>query len=216
MRIIIIGCGRMGAGLAQVLGMRGHELTVVDNDPAAFARLGPTFKGRTLQGVGVDRDVLIRAGIERAEGLAAVTGRDEANIVIARLARQWFHVPRVVARIYDPRKAEIYRRLGIVTVAPVTWGIARTAESLVLAQINTILTIGDGEVEMVELELPPTLAGRTVAELTIPHEIQVTAISRRGKTTLPQPGTVLQANDILYLTLVTGAGERLKTILGLM
>src|SRR4030042_1184683 len=108
MRIIIIGCGRMGSGLAQTLSLRGHAVTVVDRDPQAFERLGPAFKGKTLTGIGFDRDVLLRAGIERADGLAAVTFSDEANVVAARLASNIFHVPRVVARLYDPRKAEIY------------------------------------------------------------------------------------------------------------
>src|SRR5512137_1649154 len=111
MRIIIIGCGRVGAGLAQTLSDRRHEVTIVDIDPAAFERLSPGFKGKTVIGVGFDREVLLQAGVERADGFAAVTSSDEANIVAARLARQVFRVPRVVARVYDPRQAEVYRRL---------------------------------------------------------------------------------------------------------
>jgi trk system potassium uptake protein TrkA len=215
MKVIIIGCGRMGSGLAQVLGMRGHDLTLVDNDPAAFARLGPTFTGKTIQGFGFDQDVLLEAGIKRADGVAAVTGSDEVNVVVARLARQWFHVPRVVARLYDPRKAEIYRRLGIATVAPVNWGITRMADSLVLAQLNTLCSLGDAEIEIVELEIPPLLIGRTVRDLAVPGEIQVLAIRRCGKTTLALPGVVFEAGDVLYVTVLATAIDRLKAMVGL-
>ncbi len=128
MKLIIIGCGRVGAGLAQALSQRGHAVTVVDKDSLTFERLGSTFKGQTVNGGGFDREVLLQTGIERADGLAAVTGSDEVNIVTARLARQMFRVPRVVARLYDPRKAEVYQRLGLQTINPVTWGINRIAE----------------------------------------------------------------------------------------
>lgn len=112
MKIIIIGCGRVGARLAQTLSLKGCSVTVVDKDPTAFDRLGKSYQGRTVQGVGFDRDVLIEAGIEKADGLAAVMVSDEANAVAARIAKRMFRVPRVVARIYEPRKAEIYRRLA--------------------------------------------------------------------------------------------------------
>src|SRR5512139_1762646 len=136
MKIIIIGCGRMGSGLARAMSLRGHAVTVVDRDPAAFERLGPTFKGQTVVGIGFDREVLLKAGIDRADGLAALTESDEANVVAARLASQVFHIPRVVARLYDPRKAEIYKRLGLRTIAPVAWGIARAADLLSHSQLE--------------------------------------------------------------------------------
>src|SRR5690349_3535005 len=146
MRLIIIGCGRMGAGLAQTLGQHGHKVTVVDADPAAFEQLGPAFTGQTVVGVGFDREVLLQAGIERADGLAAVTASDEANVVAARLARLMFRVPRVVARLYDPRKAEIYRRLDIQTISTTTWGIHRIAELLGYSQLDAIVSLGSGAV----------------------------------------------------------------------
>ena len=118
MKIIIIGCGRWGAGLARSLSQAGHTVTAVDKDSAAFERLGPAYKGQTVVGLGSDRDVLIKAGIERADGLAAVTAGDETNIVVARMAKTVFRVPKVVARLYDPGKAEVYRRLGLQTIAP--------------------------------------------------------------------------------------------------
>lgn len=215
MKIMIIGCGRMGAGLAQTLNLRGHGVTVVDKDPIAFERLGPAFKGQTVVGVGFDRDVLLRAGIERADGLAAVMSSDEANAVAARLASQVFRVPRVVARLYDPHKAEIYRRLGLQTISPITWGVHQIADLLCYSPLDTVLSLGSGEVDLMEAEIPPLLVGRTVNELTVPDEIQVVAINRGGKTFLPTLGTVFQEGDMLYLAVLAASTDRLKALLGL-
>src|SRR5688572_12896374 len=128
MKIIVIGCGRLGSGLAQALSLWGHQVIAIDNDPTTFTRLETGFKGQTLTGFGFDREVLLQAGIERTDGLAAMTASDEVNLVTARMAHQFFRVPRVVARVYDPRKAAIYQRLGVQTITPVTWGVNRIAE----------------------------------------------------------------------------------------
>jgi trk system potassium uptake protein TrkA len=213
MRLIIIGCGRMGADLAKLLSSRGHALTVVDHHPDAFARLGPSFAGRTITGTGFDRGVLLDAGIERADGLAALTGGDEVNVVTARLASLTFHVPRVVARLYDPRKAEIYRRLGLQTICPSTWGVNRAAELLTFSELNTCLSMGGGEVELVEFALPPTLAGRTVSDLAIPGQLQVATITRNGKALIPNAGTRFEQGDVVYLVLATAAAEQLNRLL---
>ena len=215
MRIIVIGCGRMGAGLAQTLAQRSHAVTVVDNDPTTFERLGPTFTGRTVVGIGFDRDVLLQAGIERADGLAAVTASDEVNVVAARIARQVFHVPRVVARLYDPRKAEIYRRLGVQTISTTTWGIQRIAELLCYSQLDVLLSLGSGEVDLVEVAVPQLLVGRTTHDVTIPGEVQVVAISREGTTLLATPGMTFQAGDLIYLVILTASADRLKRLLAL-
>jgi trk system potassium uptake protein TrkA len=214
MQSIIIGCGRVGAGLAQSLCQRSQSVTVVDQEATAFERLGPGFTGQTIVGTGFDRDVLLCAGIERADGLAAVTGRDETNVVLARLARQMFRVPRVIARLHDPRHAEVYRRLGIQTITPLTWGIQRLAELLCYAQLNTTLSLGSGEVDIVEVELPYLLVGRTVNELTLVGEIHVAAISREGHTFLPTLGTVLREGDLLHLVVLATSAARLTTLLG--
>jgi trk system potassium uptake protein TrkA len=200
--------------LAQTLSLRGHTITVVDNDPTTFERLGPSFKGQIVVGVGFDRQVLLKAGIERADGLAAVSASDEVNLVAARMASQVFRVPRVVARSYDPRKAEIYRRLGVQIITPVTWGINRIAELLSFFPLSTTVSLGNGEVDIIEAEVPPLLAGRTVNEVTVPGEIQVVAISRGGKTFLPTLGTVFQAGDWLHLAVLAASADRLKALLG--
>jgi trk system potassium uptake protein TrkA len=212
MRIIIIGCGRMGAGLAQTLGQRGHTVTVVDRDSATFEQLGPHFKGQTVVGVGFDREVLLQAGIERADGLAAVTASDETNLVAARLARLVFRVPRAVARLYDPRKAEIYRRLGVQTISTTAWGIHRIAELLGYSEFDSLASLGSGAVDLVEVAAPQLLVGRTVGAMTIPGEVHVVAISRAGTTFLPTLGTHFQEGDLVHLSVQATSIERLRAL----
>jgi trk system potassium uptake protein TrkA len=214
-KIIVIGCGRLGSGLAQALSLQGHTLVAVDIDPAAFDRLGPGFKGRTLVGAGLDRETLLKAGIERADGLAAVTASDEVNLVAARMASRFFKVPRVVARVFDPRKAEIYRRLGLQTITPVAWGINRMAELLAFVPLQPTLSLGRGEVDLVETEVPPLLVGRAVKEITVSGEVHVVAISRGSRTFLPTLGTVFQTGDWLHLAVMATSADRLKTLLAL-
>lgn len=215
MKIIVIGCGRMGAGLARDLSLRQHAVTVVDRDPAAFAALGPGFRGRTVEGNGIDRAALRAAGIEGADGLAAVTAGDEANVVAARLALQFFRVPRVVARLYDPRKAEIYRRLGLQTINPVTWGIHRIAELICHSPLSAVASLGSGEVDILEAEVPHLLAGRPADELTVAGEARVVAVSRGGRMFLATGGTVLQAGDFVHIAALGSSLDRLKALLGL-
>ncbi len=215
MKIIIVGCGRLGVRLATILQMRGHQITVIDNDPTTFEKLGPTFTGKKIIGVGFDRDILIRAGIEKADGLAAVTSSDEANVVAARLAKQFFKVPRVTARVYDPRKAEIYRRFGIQTISPVAIGASRLAELLSTSPYKVVFNVGGGEVDIVELELPTSLEGRGIRDLAIVGEVQVVAITRTGKTFLPNEGTAFMQGDVVHLAITSPGGDRLKPLLGL-
>jgi len=214
-KIIVVGCGRWGAGLAATLEQRGHSLTVVDRDSGAFDRLGPSFRGQTVVGVGTDREALLQAGVDRADGLAAVTASDETNVTAARVANRFFRVPRVVARLYDPAKAEIYRRLGLPTVAPAPWGIHRMAEVLAYSELQPVVSLGSGEVDLLELEVPPLLVGRTVAELTIAGEASAVAVTRGGRTFLPTLGTPLEEGDLVHLAVLASSADRLKVILGL-
>jgi trk system potassium uptake protein TrkA len=214
MRILIIGCGRVGAGLAKTLMGRGHSITIIDKDPLAFDKLGDKFKGQTVLGVGFDREVLLKAGIERADGVAAVTSSDEANVVASRIARDFFHVPRVVARLYDVRQAEIYRRLGIQTIAPTGWGINRIADLLLYSPLETVFGLGSGEVELVAAEVPRLMVGKTVRDLTVIGEIHIVSITRANKTFLPTLGTIFREEDLLYLAVLTTSTNRLKELLG--
>jgi trk system potassium uptake protein TrkA len=167
-----------------------------------------------VAGVGFDRDVLLRAGVERADGLAAVTASDEVNVVAARLARQVFHVPRVVARLYDPRKAEIYRRLGILTISTTTWGIQRIAELLSYSDLDVVLSLSS-DVDLVQVNVPPLLVGRTAQALIVPGEANIVAIGRGGRTLLPAPGTTFQEGDLIYLAVLAASADRLKRLLAL-
>jgi trk system potassium uptake protein TrkA len=214
MMILIVGCGRVGAGLAKALLERGHSVTVVDKDALAFEKLGEKFKGQAILGVGFDRDVLLKAGIQQADGLAAVTASDEANVVVARIARDIFHVPKVVARLFDVRQAEIYRRLGLQTITPTSWGINRIADLLLYSPLETVSSIGSGEVEIMEAELPRLLVGKTVRELTVPSEIHVVSVTRENKTFLPTLGTIFREGDLLHLAVLATSTDRLKEFLG--
>lgn len=215
MNFVIVGCGRMGSGVARALNLQNHTLAVIDIDGTAFARLGPTFKGKHLCGHGLDRPLLEEAGIAHADGLAALTGSDDLNIVIALLARQRFHVPKVVARLYDPKKAESYRRLGIHTIAPILWGITRVSESLLFPQINSIASLGNGAIDLLEVEIPSSLVGRTLADLTTPNEVLPVAILRGGKTLLATEHMPLQASDVAFLAVLSTAVDRLNAQLGI-
>lgn len=215
MKYILIGCGRMGAELERILAQRGHGVTVVDENRAAFEKLSLSFHGQVVVGSGFDREVLLRSGIEAADGLAAVTNNDETNVVIARLARHAFGVPRVVARLFDPRKAELYRRLGIQIVAPISWATHRLAELLSYSELDTILSLGSGEVEIVEVEVPPLLAGQKVRDVSRPGEVHIVAVRREGKAFIPSMETVFRKDDFLCVAVLSTSVERLRRMLTL-
>jgi trk system potassium uptake protein TrkA len=214
MRFVVTGCGRTGSGLARVLDRAGHAVSVVYMDAPAFDRLGPAFRGARVLGIAFDRDVLERARIRDADGLAAVTGNDEVNAVVARLGARFFGVPRCVARLYDPRRAEIYRRLGVQVVAPVDWSIHRTADLLTFRQAGAVTSLGSGQVDLVDAEAPHLLDGRPVAEVTASGEVLPVAITRGGRTLLATPTTVIRAGDLLHLAVLSASRDRLESLLG--
>ncbi len=215
MKVIIMGCGRVGEQLARLLVEEGHEVSVIDYDPRALARLGPGFKGQRIEGVGFDRDVLMKAGIEQADAFAAASSSDNANIVAARIAHNIFHVPRVVARLFDPQRAEIYRRLGLLTISSTTWGAERLREMIASAELDPIVSFGSGEVSVVNLELPHHLAGRMVKDLTISGEIIIISITRQGGAFIPTLGSQFKEGDVLHAVISASSLERFKNLLGL-
>jgi trk system potassium uptake protein TrkA len=215
MKVIVMGCGRVGEQVSRLMADDGHQVVVIDRDPAALARLGPAFKGRTVRGVGFDRKVMIEAGIEHADAFAAASSSDNANVVAARIARNIFRVPRVVARLYDPRRAEIYRRLGVMTISSTTWGAERIRELLLHAELDPIHSFGHGEVCIVDQDTLPQLVGRMVRSLTVPGEIDVAAITRQGQAFIPLSGTVFQDGDIIHLVVLASAMDRFKALLDL-
>jgi len=215
MKIIIMGCGRVGEQAARLMAGEGHQVTVIDQDANALDRLGPDFKGNKVQGVGFDRLVLESAGIEQADAFAATSSSDNANIIAARIARNVFHVPHVIARLYDPRRAEIYRRLGLVTISSTTWGAERICELIMHAELDPVFTFGSGEVSLVAVEVPPQLVGRLVRDLAVPGEIMVVNITRQGKALIPLSGTDFREDDLLHLAVTAEAMKRVKSLLGM-
>jgi trk system potassium uptake protein TrkA len=215
MKVIVMGCGRVGEQLSRLLDDEGHQVTVIDLDANALARLGPNFKGHTVKGVGFDRHVLVEAGIQAAEAFAATSSSDNANIIAARIARNIFQVPRVVARLYDPRRAEIYRRLGLLTISSTTWGAERIRELLSHAELDPVLTFGNGEVCVISVEVPHHLVGKMVKNVNVPGEVSVTAITRQGRAFLPLSGSEFQAGDVLHAAVLAAAMDRFKSLLGL-
>jgi len=213
MRVVIVGCGRVGAEVASSLGRRGHAVVVIDVNPEAFERLGAQFTGEAIAGPGYDRQVLLRAGIERADALAALTSDDNVNIVTARLAGNTFRVPKVVARVYDPRRAEIYQRLGLVTVSSTTWSVRRVAQLLEHHELDVVLMIEGGQVEVIEVEAPPAWDGRAVNAVSAPGELLVVAITRQGKTVIPTFGTPFHAGDRVVLATLPSSQRRLESLL---
>lgn len=215
MRIIVMGCGRVGEQVSRLLVNEGHEVIVIDKNPQALARLGPNFKGRTVEGVGFDRDVLIEAGIEEADAFAATSTSDNANILSARIARNVFHVPKVVARLYDPRRVEIYQRLGLRTISSTNLGAERIRELLTFAELEPVMTFGGGEVRLVSVETPYRLVGQIVKHLTISGEIAVVAITRKGIAFIPHMGTDFRTGDLIHLAILANSMERFKDMIGL-
>lgn len=205
MKIVIVGCGRVGANLATSLSIEGHDVSIIDRNQKAFSRLGKAFRGQAIKGVGFDRNVLISAGIERADAFTSVTSGDNTNIVTALIARDVFFVPKIVTRIADPLRADIYRRLGIPTISPTVWGANEIREILVHPNLTSRFTFGSGEVDMVEIRVSPRLAGQTVDILTVPVRFQVVCITRFGRAFLPTSGTKLELDDVVYIAVETGS-----------
>ena len=214
MKVIIMGCGRVGEQVARLMADDGHYVTVIDYDVAALDRLGADFKGRRVPGMGFDREVLLEAGIVDADAFTATSASDNANIVAARIARHIFHVPRVVARLYEPSRAEVYQRLGLITISSTTWGAQRIQELLTHRDLDPVLTFGGGEVVVISIETPPGWIGRTAKHINIPGEIMVTAVTRHARALLPLSGTELQAGDVVHVTLLADALERIEEWLG--
>src|SRR5450631_4261537 len=208
--IVIVGCGRVGSGLGLGLVEQGHSVSIVDRNAKAFRRLPPDWPGTTVVGSGFDRGDLDRAGAGEATSLAAVTSGDNSNILTARIARETYEIPNVVARIYDPRRAQIYLRLGIPTVATVSWTIDQVRRRLVPNEVESEWTDSTGTLSLVERELPERWAGKRLADLTVPSEVTVVAVTRSGVVRLDFGDLVGQDGDVIHLMVTDSALERLN------
>jgi trk system potassium uptake protein len=207
--VVVVGCGRVGSSLALNLTSAGHTVAVIDRRAEAFARLGPSFTGQTLAGIGFDRDRLIEAGAEEAGALAAVTNGDNSNILIARVARETFGIERVVARIYDPRRAAIYQRLGIPTVATVAWATERVLRRVLPDEPAVEWVDPSAKVMLIERTVPAPWAGHALDELEQMGSLRVVALSRLGIAQVPKSSLVVQEGDVVYLAV---AGDALGEV----
>lgn len=200
MAYIVVGCGRVGAALAFRLYQRGHPVSVIDQEPAAFHNLNPEFKGRMLEGDALDRPLLERAGIEKAVGLAAVTNSDSLNAVVSHLAGQIYRVPHVLARNYDPARRPFFDAFGLQVVSSSTWGAQRIEQLLLNGGPRMVFEAGNGEIGIYELAMPPRWEGRMLQELLRGSDARAAALTRAGRAELPEPSTRLHAGDILHLS----------------
>ncbi|MBR7192262.1 TrkA family potassium uptake protein [Gordonia sp. SCSIO 19800] len=197
MQVVIMGCGRVGSALAMSMQKRGHDVAIIDRDQSAFVRLSPDFAGRTITGVGFDREILVKAGIEHADAFAAVSSGDNSNIISARVARETFDVERVVARIYDAKRAEVYERLGIPTVATVPWTTERFVSAL---GETTTMEWRDpsGSLAIAQIDVDDSWIGISVGKFQEQTGARVAFLSRVGRPVLPEARTVLQQDDVVY------------------
>lgn len=214
MKVIVVGCGRVGAELADRLFQQGHQVTVIDVVASAFDNLNPNFRGRILEGDVLAQDMLRRAGIEGTDGLAAVTSSDTLNLVIAHVALTIYHVKNVVARNYEPRLVSLYDAFGIQAVGPSSWGAQRIEEMLADASLHTVFSAGNGEVEIYEVQVPQAWVGRRLAELINHNSCLPVALIRAGKAILPTADTILEPYDVLDFSATFEGIEALRHRLG--
>jgi trk system potassium uptake protein TrkA len=209
--VVVVGCGRVGSELAGLLEKQGHTVAVVDKRKEAFRRLPTGFGGYRIVGFGFDRETLIEAGIEQADALAAVTSGDNSNIMSARVGRETFNVERVVARIYDPRRAVIYQRLGIPTVATVSWTTDQVLRRLIPTAHPADWTDASGTLSLVERDLPTAWAGRPLTDLSDADQFRVVAVTRGGVARVAEPALIGQAGDVLHVMVTTTALDGLQS-----
>ncbi|MGZ4677204.1 MAG: potassium channel family protein [Acidimicrobiia bacterium] len=210
MHVVVVGCGRVGSELAGTLERQGHTVAIVDKKKDAFRRLPKGFGGYRIVGFGFDRDTLVEAGVHDAGAVAAVTSGDNSNIMAARVARETFEVERVVARIYDPRRAVIYQRLGIPTVATVSWTTDQVLRRLLPGESPAEWTDATGGIGLVERDLPPVWAGKKLSGLEAPGSFTLAAVTRLGNAQVVRPDLVGQDGDVLHVMIELSALDQLE------
>jgi trk system potassium uptake protein len=212
--IVVMGCGRVGSSLARNLERIGHSVSIIDQNAAAFRRLGPNFHGDQITGIGFDRHTLVEAGVERAGALAAVSSGDNSNIISARVARETFNVAHVVARIYDPKRAEVYERLGIPTVATVPWTTHRLLSLLLGDKHVEDWRDPSGSVALVQVAIDDGWIGRKVTEFETVSGARVAFLTRFGKGMLPTGSSVIQDGDLVHVLVTDDIAESVEEAAG--
>jgi len=214
MYVIIVGCGRVGSQLARLLSSEGHNVVVIDKNPAAFERLGGAFNGLTLTGGGFDLDLLKQAGIEKADAFCTVTDGDNTNLISAQVAKKIFKVPKVIARVYDPQRAHIYTALGLDIISGTILFAAMIRDKIIESRFSSYL-IETKELGVIEVEVKKELVGKAIKDINVPSEFLVVAIRRLDGVIIPEPATVLKSKDILMAVVKVGSLAKIKDRLGL-
>jgi trk system potassium uptake protein TrkA len=210
MNLIVVGCGRVGAELAERLSQRGNQVVVIDQSEESFHNLPPDFKGRVVEGQALSKDVLRRAGISHADGLAAVTSSDTINAVVAHIAREEFNVPSVVVRNFNSRWRSMHEAFGLQVVSSSSWGAQRIEELLYQQETHTVFSAGNGEVELYEFLAPPELEGRPLSSLIPESGCVVAALSRAGRAIIPEPDFLLKEGDAIVVSATLDGSEDLR------
>ena len=208
-----MGCGRVGSTLAHILEDQGHSVAVIDQDRDAFRKLGSTFKGKKITGIGFDQNVLSEAGIEHADAFAAVSSGDNSNVIAARVARESFGVKRVAARIYDPRRAEVYQRLGIPTVATVRWTADQMLRKLLPEGAEPLWRDPTGKIVLAEVAFSDQWLGEKVKAIELAAGTRIAFIDRLGEAMVPSPATVLQEGDVVHIITAEDELDRISEVL---
>ena len=210
--VVIMGCGRVGSTLARSLEHRNHSVSVIDSNPDAFRRLGPTFNGTKVSGIGFDQDVLAEAGIDKADAFAAVSSGDNSNIIAARVARETFGIQQVVARIYDPGRAEVYQRLGITTVATVKWTADQVLRRLLPAGAEPDFRDPSGTIRLDQLPANDSWIGQRTVKFQEQSGSRIAWIDRLGEGMLPTRESVIQEGDLLHLVMREENADRVYKV----
>ena len=213
MKVVIVGCGRLGAELAGRLFQAGHEVSVIDANESAFSKLPANFEGRINEGEAMNRDVLHRAGIERADAVAAVTDSDVLNAVVGHLARTYYNVPNVVVRNHDPRYRPILEAYGLQIIAALSWGAQRIEEMIYHADVRAVFSAGNGEVEIYEVAVPEEWNGRTLGDLIATTECVPVSLTRAGRAVLPSSTMKIEEGDVIHIGATLDGIEALRSYL---
>lgn len=210
MRVVIVGCGRLGAELASRLFQAGHEVSVIDSDASAFQKLPANFEGRLNEGEAINRDILHRAGIEKADTVAVVTDSDVLNGVVGHLARTFYNVSNVIVRNHDPRYRPLLESFGLQAVSAMSWG-AQRIEELLYGDFRAVFSAGNGEVEIYEVTVPEHWSGHTVGELMTGNACLAVSVTRAGRAVLPSNNMVLETGDVLHISATLEGIEALRS-----
>ena len=214
MHIVIVGCGRVGAELAKLLSSEGHNIVVVDKDPKSFSRLSKAFNGVSLEGNGYDIEILKSAGIEKADAFCVVTNGDNTNLVAAQVAKNIFKVPKVIARVYDPQRASIYRALGLDILSGTTLFASMIRDKILESHFSSYLT-ESAEVGVLQIEVKDKLKGKEVSAVNVPYEVLICSIIKKKGTVIPTDNTVLESGDVLLAIVKTESLGKIKKKFGL-